>query len=495
MKTTIWDIFSTKFTVTFTRAIIVAGFLFAITDASAQAPPPLKNPFPTSLDSWSFTDTNNWTSDSGYAPISYTNIAPMPFGDGMSVIINTNLLAWLQYNTVENGTNEITVDTGSVTFWFAPNWSSTNDDAGDGLGPQEYGRLLEIGGYTPDSSLGWWSIYVDDVGANIYFSSQTNDGSGNTYTISAPIDWTTNYWHFISLTYSPTNVSLYLDGQLMTNDPTGLSILPGDVFTNGFFVGSDGLGIYQAEGEIDDLKTYNIVLSTNQINTAYENQQMNYFLNPNNYRYMVIQSAQSSPSSSPILYQAISGNGILTLIGSASSCISSTNVWLTNVVASVSGSGTNMTMSLMFTIEGGSNGVPYDVFANSLLDFSSNTNYAWGWMGQGYQCNTYMLTNLPPTACFLILGTPQDTDGDGLTDAYELLVSKTNPNVADSNLDGILDSWEVLLGLNPTQNNLNNPSMRSNYSYDSADWLEGISGVRSGAISLDNEGNVLSVSQ
>jgi hypothetical protein len=106
-----------------------------------------------------------------------------------------------------------------------------------------------------------------------------------------------------------------------------------------------------------------------------------------------------------------------------------------------------------------------------------------------------MLTDLPNVSCFLILGTPQDTDGDGLTDAYEKLVSHTDPNNKYSNLDGLLDSWEVLLGLNPTQNNLTNPSMRSNYSYDSADWLEGISGVRSGAISLDNEGNVLSVSQ
>ena len=65
--------------------------------------------------------------------------------------------------------------------------------------------------------------------------------------------------------------------------------------------------------------------------------------------------------------------------------------------------------------------------------------------------STLDLTNLPPTTCFLILGTPQDTDGDGLTDAYELLVSKTDPNNRDSNLDGILDGWDVLLGLNPHQ--------------------------------------------
>lgn len=434
-------------------AINVACLLFCDTNAIAQAPPPGKNSLPPPLDSWSFTDTNYWTSDLGYAPVSFANIRPMSFGDGTSVIVNTNVPAGLQYNTVEtSGTNEIAVNTGSVTFWFAPNWSSTNDDAGDGLGPQEYGRLLEIGGYTPASSFGWWSIYVDNVGANIYFSSQTNDGLGNTYTISAPIDWTTNYWHFVSLTYSPTNVSLYLDGALMTNDTGGLNIYPGaDALANGFFVGSDSNGIYQAEGEIDDLKTYNVVLNTNQVNTAYSSQRMNYFLNPNNYRYMIIPSAPSAPSYTPT-FNVISGQGNLQWVTNASTCTYGSTpyqVWLTNIVTTTIGSGSNMTENVKFTIEGGWDGVPYDVYANAILDFSTNTNLAWAWMGQGYHCNTYMLTNLPVGVCFLILGTPQDTSGMGLTDAYELLVLKTNPYGSQTDSYGVPYAWYAMNGLFP----------------------------------------------
>ena len=106
-----------------------------------------------------------------------------------------------------------------------------------------------------------------------------------------------------------------------------------------------------------------------------------------------------------------------------------------------------------------------------------------------------MLSNLPPTACFLILGTPQDTDGDGLTDAYERLVSKTNPNNPNTLAAMVSPVWDVLLGLSPLVNQVAQPSTRSNYSYDFADWLEGLSGVRSGSVSLDNEGNVQSVSQ
>ena len=119
----------------------------------------------------------------------------------------------------------------------------------------------------------------------------------------------------------------------------------------------------------------------------------------------------------------------------------------------------------------------------------------WAWEGQGYHCNIYTITNLPNTDCFLILGTPQDSDGDGLTDAYENLVSKSNPYIYNTSGDGLSDGWDVLLGLSPLVNQVAQPSTRSNYSYDSADWLEGISGIRTGSVSLDNEGNVLSVSQ
>ena len=102
---------------------------------------------------------------------------------------------------------------------------------------------LKSAAYTPDSSYGLWSIYVDDGGNNIYFSAQTNDLSSTLTTyLSAPISWTTNYFHFIALTYSATNTALYLDGVLATNGP-GVTVYPGpDVLANGFIIGSDNNG-------------------------------------------------------------------------------------------------------------------------------------------------------------------------------------------------------------------------------------------------------------
>ena len=300
----------------------------------------------------------------GYAPVSFTNLNYSHLGNGSSLVVDTNVPAWLQYNVYENdGTTNLTVDSGTVTFWFAPSsWSSTN--AG-GTGPGEYGRLFEVGSYTPDSSYGLWSIYVDDVGQNIYFSAQTNDLSSSLTTyLSFPISWTTNYFHFIALTYSPTNTALYLDGVLATNGP-GVTIYPGpDVLANGFYLGSDSNGLYEAEGMFNTVATYNYPLNSNDVHTIFNWNYTYYEISPWNQAMFNIVSEPSNPSGSQSYYDAITGQGGLQLVGSVTA-INSTNIWITNATTSVTSGG----MAMTFTIQGGSNGVPYDVFANSVLSF------------------------------------------------------------------------------------------------------------------------------
>jgi hypothetical protein len=479
----------------FARALVVAGFLLGV-NAFAFIPPSFfgtnASPNYVQLESWSFFDSTNWTDDDGYTPLSFTNLNSSYLGNGHSLVVGTNLPAWLQYNVVENdGTTNLTVDQGTVTFWFAPSWSGTNVG---GTGPGEFGRLLEVGGFTPDSSFGWWTIYVDDVGANLYFSAQTNDLSSNVTTyVTAPISWTTNYFHFVALTYSATNTALYLDGTLVTNGP-GVTVYPGsDVLANGFSIGSDSNGVYQANGLFNNLYTYNTPLDATTITRLFQWGFLTYPIDPLNKAMFLVSPAYSTPAltSTP---NVVTGQGNLQSIGAASVCVSSTNanqVWITNVATSVAANGT---MNITFAIEGGQDGYYYDVFAGTVLTAPFGNGF-WSWQGQGQHCQIYTLTNLPQGTIFLMLGTPQDTDGDGLTDAYENLVSHTDPNNAYSNLDGILDGWEILLGLNPQTANFTLPSQRANYGYTAADWLNGVSGIRSGTISTDNEGNVQSVSQ
>jgi len=51
-----------------------------------------------------------------------------------------------------------------------------------------------------------------------------------------------------------------------------------------------------------------------------------------------------------------------------------------------------------------------------------------------------VVTNLVAEQSFFRLGTTNDTDGDGMTDAYELLVSHTDPAAAQR----AADTWQPL---------------------------------------------------
>jgi hypothetical protein len=278
------------------------------------------------------------------------------------------------------------------------------------MGPGEYGRLLEAGGYTPDSSFGWWSLYVDAVGNNIYFSAQTNDLSSNTVTyLSAPISWTSNYFHFVALTYSASNTALYLDGALATNGPP-MTVYPGpDALANGFVIGSDSNGIYQAHGSFNTVETFNVPLDADTIQQAYAWYFNSYLINPNDRAMW-----GPAPAASPAI-----------------STPTTNDLWLQYL------SWSNASSSLIIHVPwnvGGSNFI-YDVYAttNLLRNVPGLNGTNWMLMTQSVPGQTNII--LPPIpgakVAFYQLGTMQDSDGDGLPDAYELLVSHTNPNGND----------------------------------------------------------------
>jgi hypothetical protein len=417
-------------------------------DTVAQLPPGFKS-LPQPLASWSFSDTNNWTSDQGYAPISFTNIGCSNLGNGHSLVVNTNgapaFLNYYIFEATNNASNLVLSASGSITFWYAPDWSGGTNG---GTGPGQQAQLIDVGEYTYGSSYGYWGLSVDASGSNIVFQSQ--DGLGNTYGLSAPISWTTNNFHFIALTYSSTNVSLYLDGLLAANDPGGLNVWPSLVVqTNGIFFGSDTNGSEQANGMFNSIQTYTNVLASNVVQQIYGAQKNIYFINPFDIPFLL--SGPSIPSYTNG-YEAVTGQGSLILVSNVASCVNGSSVydvWLTNIVANMTSNG----MSVMFTIEGGEPGYPYDVFANSVLHTRTN-GIPWAWEGQGYQCNRYMLTNMPNMDCFIILGTPWASNPSGLTDAYELLVLQISPTGPQFDSYGVPYAWYAQHGLTTLTNGL-----------------------------------------
>ncbi len=462
---------------TLATCLLALNCLWAGSNAIAQPSPTnsWSNPW---LDSWSFSNTNTWETDLGYRPLSYTNLGVSFIGDGTAVVVDDSTnAAWLQYNVWESdGTTNLTVDVGTVMLWFAPRWASQSQG---GTGPGGWGPLIEAGAYTAKADYGWWSLYLDPPASNILFSAQDSIGDQTNY-LTAPISWNTNQFHFLALTYSSSNTALYIDGSFVTNGP-GVTIYPSpEVLSNGLWLGSDSNGTSQCHGILDAVSTYNYPLDAGTINGTLIMNEIFYL------PYMAsIQPAPSSPETTPV-FDAISGPGYLLAISTnTSGCTNSSNVWLTNTTATVTTNGVNLT----FTIAGGSNGLAYDVFATPALA-QPLTNGIWTWMGQGSPCVTYALPGLTNSAVFLLLGTPQDSCNQGLTDAYELLVLHNNPYITNNSGDGMLDGWKVLWGMNPLINNSALTTQRANYVYDGTGRLETLFGTNAEMFTFDAEGNI-----
>ena len=70
---------------------------------------------------------------------------------------------------------------------------------------------------------------------------------------------------------------------------------------------------------------------------------------------------------------------------------------------------------------------------------------------------------------FFNVGTHDDTDGDGLPDAYELLVTLTDPLDGDSDGDGLSDQFELATaGTDP-----HDPDTDGDLLWDGTEWLLG----------------------
>lgn len=98
----------------------------------------------------------------------------------------------------------------------------------------------------------------------------------------------------------------------------------------------------------------------------------------------------------------------------------------------------------------------YDVYGTTNLSPYvpplNQTNWIWLQRVSGGPTN-FLWTNITPCQAWFQAADLNDDDGDGLTTAYETLVSKTNPNETDSDGDGLSDRYE----LTTTHTDPNNP--------------------------------------
>lgn len=111
---------------------------------------------------------------------------------------------------------------------------------------------------------------------------------------------------------------------------------------------------------------------------------------------------------------------------------------------------TNETVSLLVLPKNGL----YDIFSLDTTNISLAASRPWIHISRQYSPLTAReLTDSLPgigySRLYSVSDAVLDTDGDGLSDALETFVCKTNPRLSDSDGDGISDGCEIAWGTNP----------------------------------------------
>lgn len=376
----------------FLSLAFILSFLGASVCRGAN-PPPVPVSEGTILNIWQF-DTTNGISVFGTAPNAWEGVNTVASWSGNAAEM-VGATGKIQYpESGPTSRENIRCDHGSVMFWFRPSWNSGSTTSD---GPQGYGRFIELGTASEDAE-GWWSLYLDPTGSKLYFSGQ-RDGQQADY-LTADINWSSNQWRFVALTYTATNSTLYIDGQVATNGSGVLYWPDEDVRANqGFSVGSSGSGQDLAKGQFEELATFDYPISLDFIDMVYD---LTVALYGGSWPFLASSGFASQ--------QAFSMSGGALMSAGLGGCAPSALTFLHPIYQ-----GTNVVLE--FT--------GHD--PTSAHDLFTTTNFiSWSYFGQ-VPAGTTNFTVPTLSEEFFLLGTMQDSDNDGVTDAYEKKIALTDP--------------------------------------------------------------------
>lgn len=220
-------------------------------------------------------DNSALPGDRGQLPILATNVTlvPSPFGTGINFDSTQGI--HLEYPAFQSDTFSVTEpedsseagmtfnstgspnirrNEGTIQFWFQPNWSS-------GSGPANGGVFFDMLNSNTPSAPEDWTLVVTNNGTTV---EVINAGGG----FSEPVSFTSNQWYQIAVTYSGTQTALYTNGVIVGSTGTGVST-SSQVSISSFLVGSDGAN-EQVRGIMDEVRTYNYVMSSSEVQSNYE---------------------------------------------------------------------------------------------------------------------------------------------------------------------------------------------------------------------------------
>lgn len=339
----------------------------------------------------------------------------------------------------EFGRTNISTAAGAVRFWFKPEWASASFAQGGGPGAEA--RLLELSAVGNKDALPVWSLAVVPDGTAIFLTGAGDDGP--VVLLKAEINWQAGQWHLLTLNYGPKRTTLFIDGEPLA-EGAGTLTVPAQV--GALSIGSMLTGEAPAQGEFDEVCAFARPLPAVFGQFYYATFSQRAELGPvtaeEEAAHLKLARKRQAER------EAEGGGQQYRMMQSLTNCPTNALVWITNVTSALI---TNQGIVATFDVVGGTNGYLYDVFTTTNLCCTNIANTLWTWLEQGPTCATYSYTNQPVGFAFFVVGTPQDSDVDGLTDAFELLVSKTSTGATDTDQDGVSDYDEVRQGRNPTQ--------------------------------------------
>jgi hypothetical protein len=381
-----------------------------------------------------------------------------------------------------SGWTNVTSDAASaVRFWFTPAWASPS--AG-GAGPGQAAILCQLVATDGADVAVVWSLQASPDGSSLRLVAE--DDHGPQEVLCADIAWKRTA-HCLALNFGPDGTALFVDGQLAATGAGTLAVPPKAAR---LVFGSDWTGAAAAEGDLDEIHVFGDSLSEAAVGFHYAAYAKQAALGPVSAEEAaaleeLLATARSRAangsrmSASPPPPPGGGGGGGEGGLGTNSSgplAYSLPGLKLTLPALA----GSNVTL----TVFEGTNGLSYDLFSCTNLLGDSITHSSWTFHFPVINEQTFTLLDQPWPDCFYVLGTPTDSDGDGLTDAFEVLLAKTDPYDPDTNDNGVPDGLEYWGSLSGQQ------GRRINYTYDAAGRLISLSGARAESIGTDPEGNV-----
>ncbi len=204
-------------------------------------------------------DFNNGTfsGERGQLPTQTRNVDWIRSWDESAVDIGPPAPSLLSYAYQEEDlSNNFNLSIGTFSCWIAPNWNS-------GVPQDEVGRLLEIGQWSSNASHGWWTLQFNKNRDQLDFITQ---GKGrSTFNISHKIQWRSDRWYHLTLTYGLLESRLYINGVLVKRG-SGVSVHPSQATAkqSGILIGGSTQGFFNADVRLDNLETYNYILTDEQ---------------------------------------------------------------------------------------------------------------------------------------------------------------------------------------------------------------------------------------